>query len=60
MKRFLFLFWTAPALDLAKLELEDAERQYLIACTHAEDWIARKRTLEGRIKRLRAATKGSK
>lgn len=55
MKRLLRIFTRLSALDLAILELEDAERQYLIACSHTEDWESRKRTLEVRIKRLRAA-----
>jgi hypothetical protein len=60
VKRLLGIFTRLSALDLAVLELQDAERQYLLACTHTEDWEARKRTLEVRIKRLRAATQTRK
>lgn len=60
MKRLLGIFTRLSALDLAALELQDAERQYLLACTHTKDWEARKRTLEVRIKRLRAATQPRK
>lgn len=55
MKHLLSIFWRLSAPKLAELELAEAQRQYLIACTNTEDWAGRKRVLEERIRRLSRA-----